>query len=134
MCIERAVEINKPTGGDAFDVLKKLGGFDIAGMAGIFIGGALYGVPVIIDGFISGVSALTASRLCPRSIQAMIASHVSAEPAAKMTLEALGLNPVIHAGMRLGEGTGAVALIPLLDMAAAVYHGLMTFADIGMTP
>ncbi|MDR1560658.1 MAG: nicotinate-nucleotide--dimethylbenzimidazole phosphoribosyltransferase [Clostridiales bacterium] len=133
-CIEQAISINKPDGADAFDTLRKLGGFDIAGMAGLFIGGALYGVPVIIDGFISGVSALVAARLCPRSVQAMLASHVSAEPGAELALNALGLCPVIHAGMRLGEGTGAVAIIPLLDMAAAVYHDLMTFADIGMTP
>ncbi|MDR0937564.1 MAG: nicotinate-nucleotide--dimethylbenzimidazole phosphoribosyltransferase [Oscillospiraceae bacterium] len=130
--IEQAITVNRVDPLDPFDVLCKLGGYDIAAMTGLYIGGALYGVPVIVDGFISAVAALTARRLCPKSYYAMIASHVSAEPAAKMVLSALELNAVIHAGMRLGEGTGAVALFPLLDMAAAVYKDLMTFADIGM--
>jgi nicotinate-nucleotide--dimethylbenzimidazole phosphoribosyltransferase len=129
--IDRAIEVNKPFA-DAFDVLQKLGGFDIAGLAGVYIGGALYGVPIVIDGLISGVAALVASRLCPNAKQAMIASHVSAEPAAKMLLDELGLTPILHAGMRLGEGTGAVALIPLLDMAVAVYTDMITYGDIGL--
>jgi nicotinate-nucleotide--dimethylbenzimidazole phosphoribosyltransferase len=130
--IEQALAKNAPVAQDAFDVLCKLGGFDIAGLCGIFLGGALYGVPVVIDGFISGVAALVAARLCPRAVHAMLPSHVSAEPGAIWVLEALGLTPIIHANMRLGEGTGAVALIPLLDQIIAVYHDLMTFADIGM--
>jgi nicotinate-nucleotide--dimethylbenzimidazole phosphoribosyltransferase len=130
--IEKAISVNQADPLDAFDVLRKLGGYDIAAMVGIYIGGALYGVPIIIDGFISAVAALTAQRICPKSWGAMIASHVSAEPAAKMVLDALGAVPIIHANMRLGEGTGAVALFPLIDMAAAVYNDLMTFGDIGM--
>jgi len=130
--IRQAIQINDPRPDDAFDVLSKLGGFDIAGMCGLMLGGALSGVPVIIDGFISAVAALVAVRLCPRAVHALIPSHISAEPGAILVLEALGLAPIIHANMRLGEGTGAVALIPLLDMAAAVYHELMTFDDIGM--
>jgi len=116
----------------AFDVLCRLGGFDIAGMCGIFLGGALYGVPILVDGFISAISALVAVRLCPAAAYALVPSHVSAEPGAVLVLKALGLNPIIHAGMHLGEGTGAVALIPILDQVAAVYRDLMTFADIGM--
>jgi len=130
--IKKSIEINKPDANDAFDVLRKLGGYDIAGLCGVFLGGAVCGIPIIIDGFISGIAALCAARICPEAVQAMIASHVSAEPAAIMVLEELGLKPIIHAGMRLGEGTGAVALIPMLDMVKAVFDEMMTFADIGM--
>ncbi|MDR0858094.1 MAG: nicotinate-nucleotide--dimethylbenzimidazole phosphoribosyltransferase [Oscillospiraceae bacterium] len=130
--VEKAISVNRVDPLDPFDVLRKLGGYDIAAMVGLFLGGALYSVPIVVDGFISAVAAYTARRLCPKSYYAMVASHVSAEPAAKMILSALELNAVIHAGMRLGEGTGAVAIFPLLDMAAAVYRDLMTFADIGM--
>ena len=130
--IKTAIEVNKPYPDDAFDVLCKLGGFDIAGMCGIFLGGAIHRVPILVDGFISAVSALIAKRLCPNCTCAMFASHMSAEPAAKLVVNELGLTPVIHAGMRLGEGTGAVAMMPLMDMAVAVYKDLMTYADIGM--
>ncbi|SHH94375.1 nicotinate-nucleotide-dimethylbenzimidazole phosphoribosyltransferase [Sporobacter termitidis DSM 10068] len=130
--IEKAIHVNRPDPDDALDILMKLGGFDIAGMTGIFIGGALYRVPIIIDGIISAVSALIAARLCPAAKAAMLASHVSEEPAAKMLLDTLDLRPMITAGMRLGEGTGAVTLLPLLDMALAVYHGSSSFSDIGM--
>jgi len=130
--IKRGIEINKPDRTDAFDVLYKLGGFDIAGLCGVFLGGAIHGIPIIIDGFISSVSALVAARICPGARDFMIPSHVSAEPACKAVMEELGLSPIIQAGMRLGEGTGAVAVLPLIDMALAVYHDLMTFKDIGM--
>jgi nicotinate-nucleotide--dimethylbenzimidazole phosphoribosyltransferase len=130
--IEKAIDINKPDTTDALDVLMKLGGFDIAGMTGIFLGGALYKVPIIIDGIISSVSALLAARLCPAARYAMLPSHISGEPAGKMLLDALDLRPLITAEMRLGEGTGAVALLPLLDLALAVYHGSSSFADIGI--
>jgi nicotinate-nucleotide--dimethylbenzimidazole phosphoribosyltransferase len=130
--VRRAIEINRPDPADALDVLSKLGGFDIAGLCGVFLGGALYRVPVIIDGFISAVAALCAVRLCPHAVRCMLPSHASAELAAKPVLDELKLLPILHAGMRLGEGTGAVALLPLLDMALAVYNELMTFSDIGM--
>ena len=130
--IEKAIEVSRPDASDALDVLAKLGGFDIAGLVGIFIGGALHRIPVVIDGLISSVSALAASRLCPACRSAMFASHVSREPAAGMLLDALSLKPLITAEMRLGEGTGAVALLPLLDLALAVYHGSSSFSDIGI--
>ena len=130
--IETAINVNKPNAADAVDVLAKLGGFDIAGMTGVFIGGAIHNIPVLIDGFISSVAALTASLICRGARDAMIASHVSSEPAGKMMLEKLEFAPLITAGMRLGEGTGAVAALPLLDMALAVYHGSSSFSDIGM--
>ena len=130
--IRRAIEVNRPDPEDALDVLAKLGGFDIAGLCGVFLGGALYGVPILIDGFISAVAALVAVRLCPNAGAYLLPSHASAEPAAKHVLDELRLLPILHANMRLGEGTGAVAVLPLLDMALAVYRELMTFADIGM--
>ena len=130
--IRQALERSRPDPEDVLDVLSKVGGFDIAGMCGVFLGGALYRVPVLIDGFISAVSALCALRLCPAAGKAMLASHVSAEPAGQAVLEALGKRPLITAGMHLGEGTGAVAAMPLLDMACAVYHGCYTFDDGGI--
>ncbi|MDR2491845.1 MAG: nicotinate-nucleotide--dimethylbenzimidazole phosphoribosyltransferase, partial [Coriobacteriales bacterium] len=130
--IDRAIEVNKPDRGDPFGVLQKLGGFDIAGMCGIFIGGALYRVPVVIDGLISSVSALLAVRLCPKAVYALVPSHLSAEPAAMWIMDELGLSPIVHAGMRLGEGTGAITIIPLLDLIIAVMNDMMTLSDIGM--
>lgn len=130
--VERAIAINSPDPGDPVDVLQKLGGFDIAGMIGIYFGGALCRIPVLVDGFISATAALLACRICPAVSKYLLFSHESAEPASRAVLEALGAEPPIHAGMRLGEGTGAVALLPLLDLALAVYNDLMTFADIGM--
>ena len=130
--IERAVAVNRPDPEDPIDVLAKVGGLDIAGLCGLFLGGALYRVPVLLDGFISGAAALCAVRLCPRASLALLPSHVSAEPAGGLMLDALGLEPLISAGMRLGEGGGAVAALPLLNMALAVYHSGQTFDHIGM--
>ncbi len=130
--IETAIAVNKPDSRDALDVVAKLGGFDIAGMVGIYLGGALYRIPVVVDGFISATAALVATRIWPEARRSMLFSHVSAEPASRAVLAALDAEPLIQAEMRLGEGTGAVALLPLLDMALAVYNDLMTFADIGM--
>lgn len=132
--IRRGIERNRPDAGDALDVLAKLGGFDLAGMCGAFLGGALYRVPVLIDGFPSAAAALCAQRLCPNAAKAMLASHVSAERAGRLVLDALGKAPLITAGMRLGEGTGAVAAMPLLDMALAVYRDAYTFAEGGIEP
>ncbi len=130
--IRQAVACNRPDPQDPVGVLHKVGGLDIAGLCGVFLGGALYRVPILIDGFISGVAALCAVRLCPRAGYAMLASHVSAEPAGHLVLDALGLRPLITAGMRLGEGSGAVAALPLLDMALAVYGSGQTFGHLGI--
>ena len=123
--IKKAIAVNRPDPKDAIDVLAKVGGFDIAGMAGMFLG-----VPVVIDGFISCVAALIAQRICPQAGDYMIASHVSKEPAAHLILEALGKEAVLHGEMCLGEGSGAVALFPFLDMGVAVYESMSTFEDI----
>ena len=130
--IGRAIEVNRPDPSDSLGTLAALGGFDIAGMAGLFIGGALNRMPVLVDGFISATAALVAQRLCPRSTGAIFASHVSAEPAAHLVLEAMGKKPLICAEMRLGEGTGAVCALPLLDMGLAVYSEMVSFSDINI--
>ncbi len=115
---------------DPLTVLSCVGGFDIAGMTGLFLGGAYYHIPVLIDGFISSVAALLAVRLCPASSGYMLATHVSKEPAARRILRELGLSPALDAGMCLGEGSGAAAAFPLIDMAAEIYHSMSTFGQI----
>jgi nicotinate-nucleotide--dimethylbenzimidazole phosphoribosyltransferase len=130
--IERAVAVNRPDKNDALDVLAKLGGFDIAGMTGLFLGGAECGIPIIIDGAISAVAALIAERLLPGCRHYMLASHVSAEPVGKLLLDSLGLRPPITAEMRLGEGTGGLMLLPLLDCALAVYNKAHRFDEIAL--
>ena len=130
--IRRAIAINKPDPEDAFDVLCKLGGFDLAGLVGLYIGAALERIPILIDGLPSSVAALTASRLVPNAKTAMLASHCSKEPVAQAILDGLGLDAVLYADMKLGEGTGAVCMLPLLDMALAVYNGSVTFSDAGV--
>ncbi len=130
--IRRALDVNRPDPKDALDVLAKVGGFDLAGMAGAFIGGAAHRLPVIADGVISCVAALAAQRLCPGVREFILPSHQSREPAGRLVLKALGMAPVIHGDMALGEGTGAVMLLPLLDMALRVYHGVHTFDALRM--
>jgi nicotinate-nucleotide--dimethylbenzimidazole phosphoribosyltransferase len=123
----RRVSVDDPLG-----IIAEVGGFDIAALAGVVIGGALFSVPVIIDGVIAGVSALIASKLCPASSEVVLASHVSAEPAAREILAALGKKAVIDGNLRLGEGTGATLLLLLLDSALHVYRNLLTYSEIGM--
>ena len=130
--IERALRINRPDPEDPLDVLSKVGGFEIAGMTGAFLGGMAYRVPIIIDGVISAVAALTAARICPAAKDFMLPSHMSREKAAACIMEELSLRPIVQADMALGEGTGAVTLLPLLDMALRVYRGTHTFDDLGM--
>ena len=130
--IERALFVNHPDPHDPMDVLAKVGGYEIAGMVGAFLGGMKHRVPVVIDGVISAVAALTAVRICSECRKFMLPSHMSREPAMVKIVQELGLDPIIHADMALGEGTGAVALFPLLDMAHRVYTGPHTFDDLGM--
>lgn len=130
--VARALAVNRPDPDDPVDVLSKVGGFEIAGMAGAFLGGAAYGVPVVADGVISAAAALVACRICPRARAYILPSHRSRESAARQILSELDLHPVLDAGMALGEGTGAVMLFPLLDMALAVYGSSHTFQNLGM--
>lgn len=130
--VERGISLNQPDKNDPVDVLSKVGGFDIGAMCGAFLGGAIYGVPVIADGFISQTAALLAVRLCPECEKAIILSHISGEKGAKEVASALKGNPLICAGLRLGEGSGAVAAMPLIDMAKAVYDDCYSFEECGI--
>ena len=115
-------------------ILCCVGGLDIAGMVGVFLGGALYHVPIVIDGVISAVAAVCASRLCPGTEAYMIPSHKGKEPAAGLLLQELSLQPVLEAGLALGEGTGTVFLFSMLDVALTLYREGTTFADIALAP
>ena len=132
--IRRGIELHKPNPMDPVDVLMKVGGLDIAGLTGVFLGGAIYGVPIVIDGFISSTAALCAVRIAEAAKEYMLPSHVSKEPGGQILLDALGFSPFITCGMFLGEGTGAVALFPLLDMALRVYTKMGTFDEIHVEP
>ena len=128
--IKEAIKLNKPDVNDPIDILSKLGGYDLSGLTGVFRGGAVYNIPVVIDGFISAVSALVAMKIEPLVKNYMLPSHVSKEPAGKMLIDALGLKPFINCEMCLGEGSGAVALFPILDMALTVYNEMSSFDDV----
>ena len=112
----------EPDGPYALDALTKVGGLDIAGLCGLFIGGALYHVPVVIDGLISAVAALAAFYICRGCERYMIASHSGREKGTGMALSRIGLKSLIEADMALGEGTGAVMIIPVIDMILRVYN------------
>ena len=130
--IDRALARHRPEPGDPVDVISKVGGYDIAAMTGFYLGCALHRVPAVMDGFISTVAALAAVRLCPAAGDALIASHLSAEPGAGYVMEALGLRPLLRLGMALGEGTGAVSVMPLIDMALRVYFDMPSFDNAGI--
>lgn len=127
--IKKGIKVNNPDKDDALDCLCKVGGLDIAGLTGVFIGGALYKIPVMIDGFISAVSALTAVKMNENIKDYIIPSHVSKEPAGKMLLDALNLKPLLTCEMCLGEGSGAVLAIPSIEMACKVYNDMSTFSE-----
>ena len=112
---------------DVLQILATFGGLDIAGMAGVCIGGALYHIPVILDGLISTLAGLVAQRLVPGVQEFLIPSHCSKEPAARLLADELQLHPVIDANLALGEGTGAVMMCELLDLALTLYEKQTTF-------
>lgn len=132
--VRRALAVNAALLADPLGALAALGGFELAGMAGAFIGGAVHRVPVIVDGAVSGAAALLAERLCPGARAFMLPSHRGREPICAAILRALALDPPLDADLALGEGTGAALLFPLLDMARAVYAGTHTFERLGMAP
>lgn len=127
--IEKAIALHNPNPEDAVDVLAKVGGFDLAGLAGVYLGGAYFQIPVVIDGFISAAAALAAVRICPLVKDYLIASHTSKEPGMVQILEELELTASLHCNMCLGEGTGAVAFLPVLELALEVYRNMGTFED-----
>lgn len=128
--IKDAILLHQPDKVDMIDILSKIGGFDIGGLVGVFLGGARYRIPIVIDGFISAVAALMAVNMNPLVKDYLLPSHASKEPAAKMILDEMGLSPFITCDMCLGEGTGAVALFPILDMSVRVYQEMSTFEQI----
>ena len=131
--VRRALEVNAPDPSDAMDVLAKVGGFEIGVLAGVILGGALRRCAVLLDGFISGASALLAHSLCPAARDYMIASHRSAELGHEAVLSHLGLEPLLDFRMRLGEGTGAVLAIPIVEAAAACLARMATFDQAGVS-
>lgn len=132
--ISRAVAALQPDPGDVLDVLSKVGGFDVCGMMGAFLGGAICRVPVLVDGFISAVAANCAVRLCPACRDYIFASHCSKEPAGKMALDALHLRAYLDCEMCLGEGTGGVIAAKLFDFALAAYDEIAGFDAVGIDP
>lgn len=127
--VTRALEQWQPNQHDPIDILSKVGGYDLCGLTGLFLGGALCGLPMIIDGVITSAAALCAVRLCPTVRDYLIASHHTAEPAGVLLEQALDVKPIIDAHMALGEGTGAVLLFGMLDAAASLYTNGNTFDD-----
>lgn len=119
---------------EAFQILMTVGGLDIAGLVGVCMGGALFHIPIVLDGVISMTAALAAERMLPGTKAYLIPSHKGKEPAMEKLSKELGLKPVIDGEMALGEGTGAVMMLSLLDLALAVYSGGSTFSDIRIEP
>ena len=130
--VERALQVNRPDPGDALDVLHKVGGLDIAAMAGAFIGCAACGLPVVVDGLISAVAALCAVRLCPGVREYLFASHQSHERGYAAAIGALALTPCLNLGMRLGEGSGCPLMFGVMDAALAVLRDMGTFAELSI--
>ncbi|MEB3102074.1 nicotinate-nucleotide--dimethylbenzimidazole phosphoribosyltransferase [Ferviditalea candida] len=130
--IERAIRVNHPNPIDAIDVIAKVGGLEIAGLVGVILGAASRRLAVVIDGVITGAAALAACRIEPRCRDYMIASHLSVEPAHRIILDELGLQPILHLGMRLGEGSGAALAFPVLESAIRIAHEMATFDDLGL--
>lgn len=131
--IRQAIELNRPDAADPMDVLSKVGGLEIAGLAGVILGAAKHRCPVVIDGFISSAAALVAARLAPLSVRYMIASHLSQEQGHARLLEEIGLTPMLVMDMRLGEGTGAVLAFPLIEAAIKIMKEMATFANAGVS-
>lgn len=125
--VKKAIEVNKPDKKDAIDVIAKIGGLDIAGMVGCYLGAAYYQLPILIDGFISQISAYLAGMLCETAKEYMIATHCTTEPASMLVMEKLGMKAPLQAGMHLGEGTGAIMGLSLIDQAVNVYYHLTTW-------
>ena len=131
--VRRALEVNRPEPDDPLGVLAKVGGFEIGVLAGVIIGSARARRPVLLDGFISGAAALVTCALCPGVLPYLIASHRSAERGHRIILKHLGLRPLLDLGMRLGEGTGAVLAMGIVEAAATTLREMATFDEAGVS-
>ncbi|MFH1823740.1 MAG: nicotinate-nucleotide--dimethylbenzimidazole phosphoribosyltransferase [Candidatus Firestonebacteria bacterium] len=130
--IKKGIKLNKPNPKDALDVLSKVGGFEIGGLTGVILGGAMRKIPVVIDGFISGAAALIAVNISPKVREYLFASHVSVERGHKIALDYLGLKPILNLDLRLGEGTGAALAINIIDAGVKILNEMATFESAGV--
>ncbi len=131
--IEDSINLNKPDPNDAIDVLSKVGGYDIAGIAGTILGAAANKTPVVVDGFISTAGALIAKGICPETADYMIASHKSEEPGHALMWETLDMKPLLDLGFRLGEGTGAAVAMHICECSARIMNDMLTFEEAEVT-
>jgi len=131
--VRRALALHRPDPADAVGTLAQLGGFEIAGLAGVALGAIAARIPVIVDGFICGAAALTAARIAPAAAASMIASHRSVEAGHRAVLKAIGQRPLLDLDLRLGEGTGAVLAMSLVEAALAIVREMATFASAGVS-
>lgn len=129
--IKESIAKHQPNPSDGFDVLSKVGGLEIGGMAGVMIGGAMSGVPVVVDGFISTAAAVLACAIEPKVKDYLISSHGSMEPGARIGADYLGLKHYLQLDMRLGEGTGAVLMFNIIDAACHMNRHMETFEEAG---
>jgi nicotinate-nucleotide--dimethylbenzimidazole phosphoribosyltransferase len=127
--VRRSLEVNQPDSGDPLDVLAKVGGFEIGGIAGVILAACASRTPVVVDGFISTAAALLASRFHPEVKNYLFAGHQSAVLGHKLMLNDLGLRPIVDLGMRLGEGTGAALGLSILMAASRISREMFTFAE-----
>jgi nicotinate-nucleotide--dimethylbenzimidazole phosphoribosyltransferase len=128
--IQKSLEVNSPDKNDVIDVISKVGGFDIAGMCGCFLGAAKNRVPIVIDGFISSAAALCACKLHSDVKDYIFESHLSAEPGAKYMMKELGLKPMLNLNMRLGEGSGCPLAFNIIEAALYMMNNMGTFEDL----
>jgi nicotinate-nucleotide--dimethylbenzimidazole phosphoribosyltransferase len=131
--IQRGLDLHRPNPSDPLDILSKVGGLEIGGLAGLVLGAAAHGIPVICDGLISTAGALIACELAPAAKQYLFASHKSVEIGHKYMHDRLGLTPLIDLQFRLGEGTGAAVCMELLDLSTRILADIKTFEEVGVT-
>jgi nicotinate-nucleotide--dimethylbenzimidazole phosphoribosyltransferase len=131
--IKKAIRVNKPNAKDAIDILSKVGGFEIGGLAGIILAAASRKIPVVIDGFISGAAALIAYKLVPEVKNYMIAAHCSVEKGHRAILDYIGLNPLLDLNLRLGEGTGSALGMSIVEASIKILTQMATFKDGGVS-
>ena len=131
--VRRALDVNGPDPSDGLDVLAKVGGFEIGGIAGLILGAAAERIPVIIDGFISTAGAMVAYEIEPATVDYMFAAHYSVEQGQRAMLGQMGLVPILDFAMRLGEGTGAALSMQMIEAGVKIYREMATFGEAGVS-